>query len=222
MPLIDPKKTLVTPKGTAVYPKLIEPDTKFNAEGVYSVRLRLDEADEAALIEKLQVMYDDAYVENCKAEKKQKLKKADVPWKPETRKDENDVEVETGAMLFNFKMKASGTSRKTGKKWSKRPSLYDAKGASLMKQADSMKIGGGSKIKVAYTVSSFYTGALGSGISLRLEGVQIIDLVESGNNRSAASMGFGAEEGYSAEDAAAVDMAPAAPDSTGGADKEDF
>ena len=38
-------KQLTTPIGTAMYPKLITPDTKFNADGVYSCKLILSKDD---------------------------------------------------------------------------------------------------------------------------------------------------------------------------------
>lgn len=41
----------VSPKGTAGYPKLTRPDTKFKAEGEYSTSLTLDEKDGKAFLE---------------------------------------------------------------------------------------------------------------------------------------------------------------------------
>ena len=37
----------VTPAGEALYPRLTEPDTKFNPEGMYSVKLKLPSDDSA-------------------------------------------------------------------------------------------------------------------------------------------------------------------------------
>ena len=38
-------KNLTTPIGTAMYPKLVTPDTKFNADGVYSCKLIISKDD---------------------------------------------------------------------------------------------------------------------------------------------------------------------------------
>lgn len=43
----------VSPKGTAGYPKLTRPDTKFKAEGEYSTALTLDEKEGKAFLETL-------------------------------------------------------------------------------------------------------------------------------------------------------------------------
>ena len=42
-----PRTKMTSPKGTAVWPWLNEPDTRFDDNGVYTVQLRLD-AEEAA------------------------------------------------------------------------------------------------------------------------------------------------------------------------------
>lgn len=51
---------------------------------------------------------------------------------------------------------------------------------------------------MAYTAEPFFVAALGAGVSLRLQAVQIIELVQGGE-RTAASYGFEDEEGYTAE-----------------------
>ena len=45
--------SITTPKGTAIFPKLNEPDKKFNPEGVYSLTLRLSDAEAKPLIAQL-------------------------------------------------------------------------------------------------------------------------------------------------------------------------
>jgi hypothetical protein len=88
----------VSPKGTAQYPWLTKPDTKFSEEGVFKVSLAIPEAEGKAFAKAAQ----DAFV----AEYGQaKLAKAHMPFK----KDEN------GNLVFNFKSKL-------------KPRLYDSAG----------------------------------------------------------------------------------------------
>lgn len=193
---VDSKKIHTTPKGISVYPKLIEPDTKFNKDGVYSVRVKFSKEDEDALIAELTALANEAYAAERKEKKKKTLKRAENPWKPEVEKvydDEGTVieENETGFMLFNFKLKAQVKS-KTGKIIHMKPRLYDAKGV-YIGNVEGLSIGGGSEIKVAFTVRPFMTDTIGFGISLQIQGVQVIKLVEFGA-KSAESMGFGVEK----------------------------
>lgn len=77
----------VTPKGSAGYPKLLKPDTKFNAEGVYSTRLTMSKKDAQPFIDKI----EEAYTEEFGAKA---LPKANFPFKEED-----------GQITFKFKSK---------------------------------------------------------------------------------------------------------------------
>jgi hypothetical protein len=188
-----PKRIILrTPAGIAKYPKLFTPDTKFKKEGEYSVKLILQGEDAATLTGSIDRGLADSLTEaKLDAKNKgKKIKPADAPYKAVVDDEGN----ETGETQFTFKMNAAGT-RKDGTAWTRRPMVFDAKGA-VVKDA---KVGGGSKIKVAYEMSKFYTPLVGAGVSLRLEAVQIITLVEYGN-RDAKGYGFEAEEGYEASE----------------------
>jgi len=217
---VDSKKIYTTPKGISVFPKLTAPDTKFNKDGVYSVRMKFTKEDEDKLVALLTGLSDEAYAAHCIEKKSKKLKRADLPWKPEVEKvfdDEGNVieENETGFLLFNFKLKAKITSR-AGKVINLKPTIYDAAGKSV--NTEGLDIGGGSELRVAFTVRPFLVDTLGSGLSLQLQGVQIINLVQFGE-KSASSMGFGTEEGYSSSEADGSSM-PAG--ITGASDAGDF
>jgi len=71
----------MTPKGKAVYPHLIEPDTKFDPEGVYKVDLSIPADEAAPLVEQLEAIRDE-YVEKtldeAEGKKKAALKKYTV------------------------------------------------------------------------------------------------------------------------------------------------
>lgn len=200
----------ITPTGTASWPRLSEPDTKFKAEGEYSIKLKLSGSAAAELNAVIEEAHTASFEQNKKAIAEAKAKeknpkkraeikeRADLPCKEVYENDEP-----TGEFEFNFKMKASGVSKKTGKPWTRKPAVFNAKGRPL--PADEIaKVGGGSDVKVAYEITPFYTAALGAGVSLRLEAVQVI-AIKSFTDRSAGAFGFGAEDGYDGtEDAAAA------------------
>lgn len=190
---------LTTPKGTAKWATLGKPDTTFKAEGEYRVSLLLPEGSKEAqdLVAALTKAYKEA-VEAAKKElladpkkkaKAKSMKVADLPFKKETDKEGNETE----NLQFTFKAKASG-KKKDGTPWNFRPAIFDAK---LKPISPSVSIWGGSVIRVSYRVNPFYTDMVGAGITLKLEGVQVIDL-KTGSGRDAASMGFAEEEGYEA------------------------
>jgi hypothetical protein len=184
---------ITTPAGRAIYPHLHAADTKFDKAGVYSTKLAQEPSEARdSLVKRL----DDAFAESVAEAKKElnakkpgsgnKIKLADKPWVEEMDSEGN----ETGNLVFNFKLKASGKTRE-GKEFTQAPKLYDSQGNPL---PAGTKIGGGSTIKVAFEINKFYTAIAGAGVSLRLKAVQVIDLKtwEGGN---AASFGFGVEEG---------------------------
>lgn len=192
---------ITSPTGVAAFPWLNKPDTKYNADGEYRVRLVLPKKDKEvkAFIESLDEAHEKAVevmrkrvAEDKGAAAAKKMKIADAPYKDE---DDKDTGKPTGNVVVNFKMKALVKSKKTGEEFEQRPTIFDAKG----NQVDPCpRIGSGSKIKVSAFVVPFYTAQVGAGISLRLRGVKIIDLVEFGGG-DASSHGFGDEEdGYEA------------------------
>ncbi|WP_296084234.1 hypothetical protein [uncultured Agrobacterium sp.] len=191
-----PKRPKFTsPKGTFKFPKLTEPDTKFKPEGEYSVKLLLDTDSPEA--QKLIRQIDEAAAESL-AESKAKAKNAAEAKKWETKSvpyadvlDEETGEP-TGVTEFSFKMTASGTSKKTGKDWTRKPALFDAKGQPIK---GAPKIGGGTIGKVSYELMKWGTLQLGASVKLALEAAQIIELRTWGE-QSASSYGFGEEEGY--------------------------
>lgn len=216
-----------SPRGTFVYPKLNEPDYGTDdfpkPDGEYSVRLRLSEADAEPLLAKLQPLLDEAYAEGRKrfeelpVANRKKLK--DI-----TENDlfqveyDKDTEEPTGNLLFKFTMKASGTSKKTGKDWSRKPVIFDAKGR---KMNNAPSIWGGTVGKVSFEVRPYFiVGTAAAGLKLGLNAVQVIDLV-SGGGRDAEAYGFGEEEGYEADEDQDAEDGTFKDESAGG-DNPDF
>ncbi|WP_343698873.1 hypothetical protein [Caulobacter sp.] len=197
--------TLMAPAGIAIWPKLNEPDTKFNAAGEFHTKVAYD-ADDAAVqdfVAKLEKIRDEFFdttvarlIEEKKAGKAKNLKKLEVA-KAELDEETGD---ETGRLLINAKLKHKVTT-KTGKSWEQKPDFFNAQKVVLKNPP---KIGGGSKLRLAVEASPYLRETDGVvGVSLRLKAVQIITLV-SGGARSADQYGFGEEEGDDVGDAEAV------------------
>lgn len=88
----------VSPKGTAGYPKLTRPDTKFKAEGEYSTSLTMGKKIAAPLIATIEEAYVEEFGQKAVA-------KANYPFK----------EDDEGNVTFKFKSK-------------NKPKIYDAAG----------------------------------------------------------------------------------------------
>ena len=197
------KDFIISPAGRALYPKLKDPDTKFKPAGEYSVKLILSEADALPILEmckRIQQEAFDAEFEKQRSDKpkmnpdkiREGIKLANLPVKPY---EDPETGEETGNYQVTFKMNATGIARKTGKPFTRCPVLFDARN----KLIDRMKIdvGSGSILKVGYTAAPFSKPATGTGVSLRLEAVQVLELTSWGQ-RDASAFGFEADEdGYS-------------------------
>ena len=175
------RRPRVTPRGVFQYPKLFTPDTKFNADGVYSVKLQLTDADSQGLRDFLDEMHEEAVAEAQRENpRKKKIKVADPPY----------VDNEDGTYSFNFKMKAKGKNRQTGEEFTRQPAVFDARGQVV---PNTTKVGGGTEGKVSFHANPFYTATVGAGVTLYLVAVQILKLVEWGG-ASADYYGFDTDE----------------------------
>jgi len=175
----------VTPLGTAQYPWLTKPDTKFNADGTYSVALTFRD-DDGAFTTLINREFEAAVAKAKEQNEGKKIKSADQPI----------VENEDGSITLKFKLNAKVTP-KNGEPFEQRPALFDAKGTPLGLDT---KIGGGTKMKVAFECAPFFTSLIGAGISLRLKAAQVIELVEYSGGGDGSAYGFGKEDGYEAKD----------------------
>lgn len=185
-------KPVTTPKGTAIFPNLNKPDTKFDENGVYSVTLRLAEEDAAEFIDAIEAGMDEAEeVARKDNPKAKKIKRADPPYGPAYDKDGEEI---TGFVDIRFKSKATtrdGDPRKV--------IITDARGT-RMNNPPLIRMG--STIRVAAHISPFYTGMVGAGVSLRIAGVKLLKLNEGIN---AEYLGFDEEEeGYVMDEAEAA------------------
>lgn len=197
---------LVSPKAPFRYPKLNNPDYGTNdypiEGGQWSVQIILPVEEAKVLIDKLQPLHDKAVEEGqIKFDQlgvAQRKKLGDLKVQSFfTEEYDKETEEPTGNVIFKFKMKASGKDKKTGKPWSRKPTIFDAKGQPMKSIPE---IWGGTTGKVSFEASPYFIVGQGmAGISLNLNAVQIIELRSGGGN--AESYGFGEEEGYQYEEA---------------------
>lgn len=200
--MADNKKRpqFTSPRGVFRFPKLTEPDTKFKAEGEYSVNLIVDGS--LPEVKKLMALCDKeaaASLEDAKAKAKNpaEAKKWETKYLPYKEVEDEETGEPTGEVSFKFTMKASGLRKKDGKPWSRKPTLFDARGKRI---TDSINIGGGTEGKISFEIIPYApTTTVGASVKLALEAVQIIDL-KSWGEKSADQYGFGAEDGYSADE----------------------
>lgn len=176
---------MTSPKGTAVWPWLNEPDTRFDENGVYTVSLRLGQEEATAFMAKLKKVYLDGYEEQAKKQNKKKLKHANLPWVAH----EDDQGNHTGMTDFKFKTKASYTFE--NKKIDNRVLLIDAKRNPVTDQ-----IGAGSSIRIGFEPYVWYVPSMGVGMSLRLKVVQVIELVEFTKGGTTEEFDFKDEDGF--------------------------
>lgn len=198
-----------TPKGRVEFAHVYEPQRQIGDQAIeptYSINLIMDGNDEVkrfidcldAEMNKAEEMAQEA-ANQAKGRSKGKLP---------TKHDENYGEVydddgnPTGQYFVKAKAKAEGITQ-AGKKWKFKPTIFDAKGVPFPEKNPPM-IGNGSTGRLALTAYA-YAAPIGYGISIRLEAVQIIDLVEY-NGKSATDYGFSVEEGYSVDEVAPLTL----------------
>ncbi len=182
---------LVSPIGTASYPFLTRPDTKFDSDGEYRVGLLLSATEAQEMMKAIDAAMTDS-LEKAKKENPQKAKKIQMAKPPYFEVTDDDGN-ETVDIQFNFKLKAKVTPRNGGEPIELRPKLFDAAGTPIVSK--DIRIGSGSRIKVCADISPYHTDLVGAGVTLRLKAVQIIELVEY-LGQSADKFGFGVETGY--------------------------
>ena len=141
----------ITPVGTAAGPWLNKPDGRFDADGIYQVKMIFNKKD----IKPIQTIVD-PLMDGGKHH----------PIKPEMDDEGNP----TGNHIVQFKMKAR-VKTKNGEEFTQKPILLDTLGNRVVDQ-----VGAGSKLKIAYQAIPFNQGA--GGVTMRMQKVRIVELVE--------------------------------------------
>lgn len=175
--------TLTTPKGKAIYPRLNEPDTKFNVDGVYSAKILVSEADYNGFKGQLDKWFAGEYKRLCEENGNKKLRMSMSC--PLSITDDGDHQI---------------YAKQVAKKQTKKGeltftiALFDSKGAKI---TDGPNVGSGSILKLAVEPAAWYSPTVGAGYTLRLKAAQVIELCEFGGGASNDNFGFSSEEeGY--------------------------
>jgi hypothetical protein len=174
---------LVSERGVAVWPHVNSPDTKYNKDGLYHTKLAFDPSNPkqaaflAALEERLEAWVE-SLTETLPPAKRKTLKINPVV-QDEIDRDSGD---ETGRKLVSFKMYATGKDR-DGNPTKREPRFFDAKGARIPMSLVP-RLSGGSVLKIDFSPSEYHTGKNECGITLYLNGIQIITAVEYSAGKS--------------------------------------
>lgn len=184
-------KILTTPTGTAVYPRIDTPDTKFNDDGVYSCKLHVSEEAFNAFTNTVTAIVEREYKAECTAKGKN-LKKS----------SSNPIRITPDGDFEIYAKQVAQRQTKKGLLTFTIP-VFDSKGSKL---TTSPAIGSGSTLKLSVEVYTWYTDLQGFGYTLRLKAVQLLELIEY-NNGSGSSYGFTAEEDGYINDGESLDTA---------------
>jgi len=156
---------LLTPIGECKWAHVQEPKPGFSDkdEPKYCINVVFDPKDKAWM----------KWAEDMKEQAEEAGGGNPVKWEKIKDPKDESKKVKTGLLTVQFH---------TGAKF--KPGLFDANGVPL---ADGVLVGNGSKVRVNYSPKE-YTG-FGGGITLYLNAVQVLELVEFGENK-AVDYGF--------------------------------
>lgn len=190
------KELLTTPKGTTSYPWLNKADEKF-PPAKYKTDLIVEVGEAGELTDKLEAILDDHFQEVSKRE-------ADSNYE-EIRKSDLPFYEEDGNIIFRTTVNKEGKNKKTGETWENKVGFFDAAGK-FMPEGKRPKIGNGSIIKVSFEPNLYAMADaegkgkakktyLNVGVAMRLKAIQVLSVADNAAQQSAASVGFGVEEG---------------------------
>lgn len=194
------KPQYTTPAGEAVWPWINKYDDRdINGtpqKPAYKLGIKYSAINPAwmELKAKLDVLVEQAFQEMLvKFPQKKKVMKRAYPYSMLTDSDGE----ETGDVLLKLKQNAFITDKKTGEETLIFIPKFDAAGKPM---DNSRLVYGGSIVKSTFTTRPYFVASSNNaGITMDMRAVQVLDLV-SNQQRSAASYGFGKEEGYEGED----------------------
>jgi len=170
----------LTPLGKCEWAHILNPQTKFDSDGVYSIKLDLGEIDAKPIVNLIRQATQDRKEAEIQLGRNV-VGWANPPWK---------VEEETGVYKFTFKQKALGKPKNKDPF----PISIDVLDAKTNVWPKDILIGNGSLVIVAFTVYTWNSAAQGGiGTTLQLKAVQIIEHVHY--EAEAKDYGFQAEEG---------------------------
>ena len=162
---------LTTPKGKAIFPHLTEADTMFHPEGLFHVKLECPKAESEKIISAIKSGIAMEIKKQNDENPNKSIKYANAPY-----------EVIDEKVVFNFKLKASGTRKVDGKTFTQKPVISNA---DLTAFDDTLQIWGDSILRVNFE-PYFWNMPIGIGCTLRLKEVQVCELVTGSASTSKA------------------------------------
>jgi len=162
---------LTTPKGKAIFPHLTEADTMFHPEGLFHVKLECPKAESEKIISAIKSGIAMEIKKQNDENPNKSIKYANAPY-----------EVIDEKVVFNFKLKASGTRKVDGKTFTQKPIISNA---DLTAFDDTLQIWGDSILRVNFE-PYFWNMPIGIGCTLRLKEVQVCELVTGSASTSKA------------------------------------
>ena len=151
--------------GEAQYPYLMEADYAFKSEGLYHLKLILTKEEAQPEIDLINEMINKEVAEHHKRNPGKEDKRAPLPYEI----------MEDGNIKFNFKLRASGVNKTTGKTFTQSPRVVDH---NLDDLPEGTNVWSGSILRVNYEPIGYNVASTGIGATLRLKGVQIKKLVQ--------------------------------------------
>lgn len=183
-----------TPKGQAFFPSVVQPDQyDDNSEPMFKCDLRLDAESKAAkdlkakADEHANYAYQEA-VDNAKNKAAAKRIKKLVPYYMEEDEDGN----ETGYIIFRIRSNAYRKD-KNGERHPRKIAVFDASGRPMDIES-SNGLGFGSLVRVGGFFNRVVGTAMGSGASMKLQAVKVIEYQSPSGGASAEDFGFDEDE----------------------------
>jgi len=175
------EEAITTAIGTAQYPWVNTPSTKFVPEGEYSCNIILTKEEGEAIIKKVEPILEKKQQEQAE-ESGKKVKTYELP-----------IQLEGDTYVLKAKLKPVNGKRKDGTEFTRSLGLFDSKGNPWDR---AVTIRGGSKIRLNVRPKTWFSPLLGAGVSLELLAVQVIELSDGElSSQAAESFGFTEVEG---------------------------
>lgn len=166
--MADKPTVIVTPPAFVTgWVSILKADTKYNDAGEYKIRVKIPK-DTKGLSAQLEAIETAAAQEKAKwlkdpKNKGKRIKDADMPF----------YEDDEGNVIMSFKSVATWKD-KNGETRTRTIPIFGGAGRIDPKQVP--QFGEGTKLRVAYTVSSWVTAAVGAGATLRIDSLKLLDV----------------------------------------------
>lgn len=148
-----------SPEGIAKWPRLVEPDTRRDPDGIWSVSLRV----EAEHAQRTVDLLDRLAAEGAAKGRPRRGSLVSSGYGRER----------DGAVIFTFEAKARGVDRDTGKVWSWAVPVLDTEGAAVAAWKRDFR--SGSRIRVRFSAEPFFASPSSYGVRLKLDAVELIE-----------------------------------------------